>query len=92
MSEVGDSSSLDETIKRTYSGENTRLEDHKSEFTALQDEKKDVEEEPVYITGYALYRVLGAVTLVCFLMFLDISIVATVRLKPCYLFFSFLTS
>ena len=41
----------------------------------------DVETEPKeieYITGLKLYGVLGAITLVIFLMFLDLSIVATV--------------
>jgi hypothetical protein len=50
--------------------------------TSTHGSKTDVvaEEEQEYITGIKLYLVVSAVTLVAFLMLLDMSIIATVSL------------
>jgi hypothetical protein len=51
-----------------------------AEFEKLElgQDLKKVPTEVVYITGLKLYGMLAAITLVIFLMFLDLSIVATV--------------
>jgi hypothetical protein len=42
-------------------------------------EKSDVDVEPEYVSGVKLFLVITAVTLVVFLMLLDMSIIVTVR-------------
>ena len=42
------------------------------------DKPSEPEQQPEYLTGWKLYSVLAAVTLVFFLMLLDIAIVVTV--------------
>lgn len=50
------------------------------------------DEERVYLTGIKLFMVVSGVTLVCFLVLLDISIIVTVRsfLQPYPTFLTFL--
>jgi hypothetical protein len=81
---VGDNASVDGTTQCKNPKDNTQIEDRPLALTASKNEKDTDIDEPKYITGFALYSVLSAVTLVCFLMFLDLSIVATVRSKHYY--------
>jgi hypothetical protein len=44
--------------------------------------------EPEWVSGFKLFTIMIAITLVCFLMLLDTSIIVTVRVKTIYFLFA----
>lgn len=51
-----------------------------------EDSQHDHDAEPVYATGFKLFTIMTAITLPCFLMLLDTSIIVTVKPAPIFSF------